>query len=95
MADRRRLADMPPAQQAGILSNNAVFRAFVSAQLDLADHGPVSASAAAEYVRDTCGVTSRADLNTNTAARARFDRLVTDFDAWRGFLPNPNPGTPQ
>jgi hypothetical protein len=86
---------MPPAQQAGILSNNMVFRAFVSAQLGLSDHGPVSANAAAEHLRDTCGVTSRADLNTNTAARARFDRLVTDFDAWRGLLPRPNPRTPQ
>lgn len=83
MTDRRRLDDMPPAQQAGIICGQTQFAEFVMAR----DHArpPDTAS----FVRKWCGVESRRDLDSDPAARQRFAVLRAEFDAWRGRLAHP------
>lgn len=75
-----RFDDMPKSQQAGILSNNEQFRQFAGART-------IKSGKAAEFIRLQCGVNSRAALNTDTSAATRFAQLRTEFDAWRGRIP--------
>lgn len=91
---RTPFADLPRSQQAGILSNSEPFRRFVAERLMATPrpagqfrHDPVTAGAAAEFIQLASGVNSRADLDRNPAAAERFDRLRTEFDAWRGAIP--------
>jgi hypothetical protein len=83
-AARQRFDDLPPAQQAGMLSNDPQFRAFAAHRLCGAD--AMTPTAAAEFIRLQCGVNSRAALNTNREAAQRFAALRTEFDAWRGKI---------
>jgi len=70
--------EMGPAQQVGILCNEQSFWKFLGE--DFHDiHGEL---AAVEFVRNYCGVTSRADIATNRDAKIRWDRLVGDYRAW-------------
>lgn len=85
---RRPLSDMPHAQQAGILCNDEAFRRFADAHTARTGD-PLTPSAAAEFLRRRCQITSRRDLNTDPHARTRFDALRTDFDAWRGRIATP------
>ncbi|AVO36619.1 hypothetical protein [Pukyongiella litopenaei] len=80
-----RLTDRPVAQQAGILCNDPQFQTF-AARRNGYPAGAFSASAAAEYLRSCCGIDSRRELDTTAAARDRFDRLRTEFDAWAGRI---------
>lgn len=82
---RRPIATLPPAQQAGILCNDAAFQTFAATRSGFAG-GQFTAGATAEFLRMTCGVTSRATLNTNPDAAARFAAMQTDFDSWRGRI---------
>lgn len=82
---KRKLSELPPAQQAGILANSTSFRQYAATQLGLKVDS-VSASAAASLIRDTCGINSRKALNTNPAALEKYKRLCTNFDAWRGRI---------
>lgn len=75
------------ARTAGILCNDAQFQLFVATRLGLPD-GPVTASAAAEYLRGQCRITSRRALDTDAQAATRFAALRTDYDAWRGRIAN-------
>ena len=82
---KRKLHELPPAQQAGILANSIVFRTYAAAQLGLkVEH--VSTSAAAALIRDACEIDSRTTLNTNPVALEKYQRLCTNFDAWRGRI---------
>lgn len=76
------------ATRAGILCNDRQFRRFVGRTI-AAPGGEVSAQAAAEYLRRFCGVSSRRDLDATPEARARFDTLTLEFDAWRGRVARP------
>jgi len=76
------------ARHAGILSNDLQFRRFVARQCGFGE-GSFNVTAAAEYLRARCGVTSRRDLDTNPEAATRFAALLTDFDAWRGKIAAP------
>ncbi|WP_323779072.1 hypothetical protein [Leisingera sp.] len=89
-APKQRFEDMPPAQQAGILCNDPQFQRFAAVRSGYPG-GEFLPSAAAEYVRLTCGVNSRGLLNTNKAASERFQALRTEFDAWSGKLATPRP----
>lgn len=80
-------AKMHPAQQAGILCGDKTFQRYASEKCRAPGH--LNPSATAQFLRDYCLIDSRRDLNTNTAARIRFDALRTDFDAWRGKIPGP------
>ncbi|MEX5515689.1 hypothetical protein [Pseudophaeobacter sp. 1A09344] len=91
MTDRRtpHFADMPAAQQAGILCNNPSFQKFAAVRCGFPGDA-FNASGAAEYLRTCCNVSSRRDLNSDQAARDRFDRLRTEFDAWTGRIAAPD-----
>lgn len=83
-----RFADMPAAQQAGILCNDPKFQEFAATRSGFPG-GSFNASGAAEYLRTCCNIASRRHLNTNPEARDRFDRLRTEFDAWAGRISRP------
>jgi len=87
---RQRFDDLPPAQQAGMLSNDEQFQTFAGKCLALRDRtrseARLNPSATAEFIRRECKVASRADINTNPAAQRRFAQLRTEFDAWRGKI---------
>lgn len=79
----------PPAQQAGILCNDRRFQQFVGSRI-LKSGVTVNASGCAEYVRRFCDIASRRTLNTDATARAKFDTLRTEFDAWTGRIGKPD-----
>ncbi|AUQ99358.1 hypothetical protein [Phaeobacter inhibens] len=85
---RQPFAEMPPAQQAGILCNDPRFQEFAAQRSGFPGKSLMS-SAAAEYVRLICGVNSRGLLNSNKAAADRFAALRTEFDAWTGKIASP------
>jgi len=85
---RRRLSDMPPAQQAGILCHDERFRDYVGRHC-LGLKWTVSESAAAEWLRGACRIDSRRVLDRDDRARQRFECVRTDFDAWRGRIARP------
>ncbi|KQI66943.1 hypothetical protein AN189_17960 [Loktanella sp. 3ANDIMAR09] len=87
-APRRPMSDMPHAQQAGILCNDIRFRRFADSRT-IRTGTALSPSAAAEFLRRQCQISSRRDLDTDTNARDRFDALRTEFDAWRGLIAAP------
>jgi len=84
----RRFDELPTAQQAGMLSNDARFQRFAGLRTLKSDI-QVSASAAAEFIRVQCGVTSRRHLNADQTAARKFQTLRTDFDAWTGRIAQP------
>ena len=85
MAQRTPFVDMSPAQQAGILCNDTRFRQFVGTRT-IRSGVTVSPECAAEYLRRTCRINSRRELNTSDGARATFQALRTEFDAWTGKI---------
>lgn len=83
-----RFDDLPTAQQAGMLCNDERFRAFAGTQC-LSTTVQISPTAAAEFIRTHCGVTSRRDLNTDADAARKFQTLRTEFDVWTGKIGRP------
>lgn len=84
-AARQRLSDIQPAQQAGILCNDPQFQRFAAVRSGLPNH-QFNASAAGEYLRGVCQITSRTVLNTSKPAQDQFAALRTEFDAWSGRI---------
>jgi len=78
---------LPPPQQAGILCNDPQFQKFAATRCGMKGQS-FNPPAAAEYLRDACQIDSRRDLATNPKAAEQFQRLRTEFDAWRGKIPN-------
>ncbi|WP_283638078.1 hypothetical protein [Marinovum algicola] len=72
-------------QRAGILCNDDQFRAFAATRCGLPGH-QFGAEATAVYLRQVCQIRSRRELAENHAAQERFERLRTEFDAWRGRI---------
>lgn len=62
------------AQRAGILSNEGGFAAFAAEKFG---KEPVA------LIYDFCGVTSRAHLDHDESAAAKFHQLNREYDAWR------------
>lgn len=87
-ANVRRFNELPQAQQAGMLCNDAQFRTFAGRQA-IGLKVQITPTAAAEFIRTHCGVSSRRELNTNTAAALKFQTLRTEFDAWAGRIQTP------
>lgn len=81
----RRFNDLPNAQQAGMLCNDEQFRKFAGTRT-IKTGIQLSPSAAAEFIRTFCCVTSRRDLNTDPEAAQKFQTLRTEFDAWAGRI---------
>jgi len=82
---RTAFADMPLPSQAGILCKDPQFQSFAGTR-SIGGSVQLTSTAAAEYLCMICGINSRADLATNTAAAARFAALRTEYDAWRGRI---------
>lgn len=72
----------PAPQQAGILSNDTRFAAYL-AEVHQFPGNPAS------FIRGWCDIASRRELATDERARARFDVLRTGFDAWSGRIATP------
>ncbi|WP_313193127.1 hypothetical protein [Shinella zoogloeoides] len=62
------------AQRAGILSNEGGFAAFAAEKFG---KEPVA------LIYDFCGVASRAHLDHDESAAAKFHELTREYDAWR------------
>lgn len=75
-------------QQAGILSNDEQFQIFAGART-IKSGVQLSTNAAAEFIRQYCGVKSRKHLPHDDDARRKFAILRTEFDAWRGRIAKP------
>lgn len=81
----RGAAELTPANRAGILCNDPAFQRFSAIRSGFPGQ-QFTTTAAAEYVRGQCDITTRRDLNTNPAAAEKFAALQTAFDAWRGRI---------
>lgn len=88
MDNRTPFADLPLAQQAGILCNDKQFRTFAAHRSGMTGQ-TFNPTAAAHYLRRACDINSRAHLNTNKDAAMKFAHLRTEFDAWRGKIATP------
>ena len=84
-----RFSQIRPAQQAGILCNDPQFQKFAAIRSGLPDT-KFCASDSARYLRETCKIDSRRELNTDAAAQSKFEALRTTFDAWAGRIAAPN-----
>jgi len=78
-----------PVKQAGILAKEEAFIRFVNETFQAK-----VASDAADFIRDTCGVTSRRDLATNEGARKTWLILVEKYRAWQREPEVMPPATP-
>lgn len=83
---RRPFHELTAPEQAGILSNTAGFRVYAD-RMTLNTGTQTTKTAAAEFIRQHCGIKSRRDLATNRTAAAKFQTLRTEYDAWRGAIP--------
>lgn len=72
------------SMRAGILSNDPIFWAYLYTvhHIEFPDDKE-KRDIAADFIRKTCGVTSRADILPNTPAATTFDLLETDFILYR------------
>lgn len=88
-APKRRLSELPYATQAALLCGDPAFHRYVAEAVGLHDIAHLHNSFAAKWLREQCRIDSRTALNTDPAARARFDQIRTTFDAWRGKIAAP------
>ncbi len=73
--ERRKFADLSLAQQAGIRAHDQAFAHFVVERFGyFGDY--------AQFIRNHCGVASRAELGANDDAAARWVRLNNEFESW-------------
>lgn len=79
--DEHMHADEPKPRRlssiAGALCENPDFRAWLSQEFGEAFP---NAEAAAEFIRSTCGIKSRSELDTNTFAANLFREILADYD---------------
>lgn len=61
------------ARRAGIICDERSFQVFVEVN---------SAEEAKQYLYRTCGIASRADLDHEPAAAAKFKTIAADYDLW-------------
>ncbi|NIC05242.1 hypothetical protein [Billgrantia bachuensis] len=78
------------AKRAAVLGQNPRFRLYLDdrrrrayglspAQLPDGTH---SVQDAADFIRQACGVASRAEIDHSDTARAMLDRIVADYQRW-------------
>lgn len=77
---KRDWRDMSPQQQAGIRCDDTAFVAFLREERS---DDWIETREPAECVRLICGVTSRAELETNHKARVIWHQLDDQFQAWK------------
>lgn len=71
----------PLARRAGILCNEGAFWKFLAEKHD--PDGVIDSYEAADWVRQLCGVESRADLDHDPEAADKFRALDSAYTAWR------------
>ncbi|PPA72561.1 hypothetical protein C4E15_30045 [Achromobacter spanius] len=69
-----------------MMCNGAKFQRWVVSRVGAAPEGVSAQQHAAQYVRDMCGITSRADLDHNAGAATLFHEAVRKpFVKWSGI----------
>lgn len=86
--ERRPFDQMPFPQQAGILCGDDRFQKFAAIRSGFPDQ-QFNPTAAAEYLRQCCGIESRRELKTDPTAQDKLQALRTEFDAWTGKIATP------
>ena len=79
---------MPAATQAALLCKDARFQRFASERCGYSASFFTEDFTAA-WLRDHCDILSRTDLYSDAHALARFNILITEFDAWTGKIAAP------
>jgi hypothetical protein len=87
-SQRQRFSDLPPQKQAGILCGDPRFQNY-AAQARGFPADTFNNSAAAEFLRQFCGIDSRRELLTSECARNKLQILITEFRAWVGEISSP------
>lgn len=77
---KRSWKDLQPSQQAGIRCGEPSFQLFLTELYR--DDFHEAAGDRAECIRLICGVSSRAELDTNHKARVIWNQLNDRYDAW-------------
>ena len=72
----------PLARNAAQVCNGPGFQRFASVKLIPRPPGMSDIDVAAEYMRQRCGIDSRAELDNSTAAAQRFRALMHEFRTW-------------
>ncbi|MEN5162599.1 hypothetical protein [Achromobacter kerstersii] len=74
------------SRAAAMMCNGAKFQRWVVSRVGAAPEGVSAQQHAAQFVRDVCGITSRADLDHNAEASTLFHRVVRiPFVEWSGI----------
>ena len=79
---KRPFRDLPPQQQAGMRCDEPTFAAFLKEQRE---DDWAEAPDTADCVRLICGVTSRAELQTNHKARVIWNMINSQYEAWKAL----------
>jgi hypothetical protein len=74
------------SRAAAMMCNGAKFQRWVVSRIGAAPDGVSASQHAAQYVRDICGITSRAQLDHNAKAASLFHEAVRKpFVKWSGI----------
>lgn len=74
------------SRAAAMMCNGAKFQRWVISRIGAAPDGVSASQHAAQYVRDICGITSRAQLDHNAQAASLFHEAVRKpFVKWSGI----------
>lgn len=74
------------SRAAAMMCNGAKFQRWVVSRVGAAPDGVSPSQHAAQFVRDACGITSRAQLDHNAQAAALFHEAVRKpFVKWSGI----------
>ncbi|CAB3850151.1 hypothetical protein [Achromobacter animicus] len=74
------------SRAAAMMCNGAKFQRWVVSRIGAAPDGVAASQHAAQYVRDICGITSRAQLDHNAQAASLFHEAVRKpFVKWSGI----------
>jgi hypothetical protein len=79
---KRKWDELSIAQQAGIMCNEIGFQKFVAERKGIAPQGVITVDDAATYVRQLCGVNSRANIEGKPDAEKKFRNLRIEYDNW-------------
>lgn len=71
------------AKWAGILSNDPEFWKWANWQIIGINEQIIGESEAAEFIRQSCAVTSRAQLDNDKDAAKKFRAIMNEFDSWK------------
>jgi hypothetical protein len=69
------------ARRAGIVCGEKAFWKFLD-DTPQVPNGVINADGAADELRSLCGIRSRAELDHNPEAAAKFNNLMAEYNAW-------------